>query len=293
MSRNLDSIFPDVFSYPQSRQEIQLSSLYEKPRTQPKSSLKQVQYPHAFGHTNPTISLKSHAQDATNTSITPVVGPSTAAGTTGTIPVNNTSVVLPPMRRLIKFPVSSTYTSFMVVTFSIINTLLCVVIPITTTPLMGTLWGSFLHIWVLVTIMQTISHSVYMCTPTAMICTMVHLCVVVISAIVVPISLFAEWLWLAPCLCTVIVVHQVQLICLVYSHVPKQWMYAVSASVLVFLPMIQLIQINAEREDTMFTSFVWSIISIYTLYGFAIANNKGAVLVDVTIGASPTWQLQE
>jgi hypothetical protein len=70
-------------------------------------------------------------------------------------------------------------------------------------------------------------------------------------------------------------------------------MYAVSASVLVFLPMIQLIQINAEREDTMFTSFVWSIISIYTLYGFAIANNKGAVLVDVTIGASPTWQLQE
>jgi hypothetical protein len=61
----------------------------------------------------------------------------------------------------------------------------------------------------------------------------------------------------------------------------------------VLVSMIQLVQIDYSNEDMTVARCMWSAISIYTLYGFAFANSKGAVLVDVTVGASPTWQLQD
>jgi hypothetical protein len=201
--------------------------------------------------------------------------------------------VLPPMKRVVKCAISSTHSTFIISTLAVVHTLICLVTPVDTSPLMATIWGSFLHIWLIVTILQMISHSVYLCTPITMIGSFVHLSIVMVSAISIPALLFAEHLWLAPCLCIVIVTHQSLLLCLVYTQEKKIWIYALVGCVAVIIPMIQLVQIDSSNEDMFVASFMWSAMSIFILYGFAFANSKGAVLVDVTVGASPTWQLQE
>jgi len=296
MSRNIESIFPDVFSYPESRHEIQLSSFYEQPRTQAKPNAKSTQFTHLFGNPQPTPHLKSIIVDATNTGGTQSNGSSAAIGpSNGSSNINagNNHVILPPSRRVVKCLISYTSTTLLVVTFMIINAVSCMAVPESTSPILGTLWGGFLNFWALVTIVQMISHSVYLCTQTEIFCSLAHLFVVLSSTALIPTALFAKFLWLAPCLCIVIAAHQSQLLCLVYSHVRNQWIYALGGSTVVIISMIQLVQIDPTKEDMKLASFVWSLISIYTLYGFAIANSNGAVLVDVTIGASPTWQLQE
>ena len=136
-------------------------------------------------------------------------------------------------------------------------------------------------------------HSVYLCTTVTMISSFVHFSIIVLSAISIPASLFAEYPWLAFCLCVVIVAYQSLLLCLVYTQEQKPWIYALVGSFAVIIPMIQLVQIDSSNEDMIVASFMWSATSIFILYGFAFANSKGAVLVDVTVGASPTWQLQE
>ena len=62
---------------------------------------------------------------------------------------------------------------------------------------------------------------------------------------------------------------------------------------LVLLAMIQLLQIDTVTDETLPACVVWSAVALYTLYGFALANSRAAVRVDVTVGASPTWQLQD
>ena len=197
------------------------------------------------------------------------------------------------MRRVVKFAISPDVMAFLIGVCIAINTVLCLLIPYNITPTMETLWGSFLHMWLLISIGQMISHSVYLCTPVSIFGSGVHMTVLITSAVLVPRSLFSKWLWLVPSLCTVFVSYQFYLVCVVYTHVHARWMYALGGVLLVLLPMTQLTQIDINSEDTMVTSCMWSCISIFTLYMFAIANSRGAVLVDVTIGASPTWQLQD
>jgi hypothetical protein len=285
MSRNSDSVFTDVFSYPVSKQQIQMTSFYDNVRTQ----VKPHQYPHAFGHTAPAPPMKApNADIATYTTANSSTSPRP-----GNLNTTTTGVALPPLRRVVKLSVSPIPASLAVVSLAVINTILCMVIPTDISPIIGTLWGSFLYLWLFITMLQLISHSVYLCTPMAMLGSSIHLFVVVTAVVLTPRSLFAKWLWLAPSLCVVIVAHQSQLICLVYTHVRHQWMYAVVGCVLVLLPMTQVIQIDATEQQMISTTCIWSAISIYTLYGFALANSRGAVLVDLTVGASPTWQLQE
>ena len=291
MSRNVESIFPDVFSYPISKQEIQLSSFYEQGRPPVKSILKENQYPHAFGHAAPVQQTKSPIQDAKSTNN--VSNSSVCTAGPGVIQPGNNNVVLPPMRRVVKFHISSTHTTCVVILFVSVNSILCMSIPEHTTPILGTLWGSFVQFWLLITILQMLTHSVYLCTPLATTGSLLHFCIVLSCTILIPHSLFAHWLWVAPCLCFVIVAHQSQLLCLVYSHIHNQWIYALVGASIVLIPMTQLVLIDPAQTEMVFTSCIWSIVSIYTLYSFAFANNKAAVLVDVTVGASPTWQLQD
>ena len=341
MSRNMESIFPDVFSYPDSKHEMQLSSIYEKSGQQGKTHGKypntnlniQLQpqtnsqhYPHAFGHTSATVHMKCPSQmkssgvEQSDSDNLPVTGATLREGNTReantregntregnmregnsregntreyNVNTNNNGVVLPPMKRVVKCAISSTHSTFIISTLAVVHTLICLVTPVDTSPLMATIWGSFLHIWLIVTILQMISHSVYLCTPITMIGSFVHLSIVMVSAISIPALLFAEHLWLAPCLCIVIVTHQSLLLCLVYTQEKKIWIYALVGCVAVIIPMIQLVQIDSSNEDMVVASFMWSAMSIFILYVFAFANSKGAVLVDVTVGASPTWQLQE
>ena len=314
MSRGIEDIFPDVFSYPASRQEIQMSSMYEKSGTQHTRHNGKVvqdkthtnanthQYPHAFGHATPSIHMKCSPQQMTS-SAPEVTNTNNKLADTSIIPsntisqshinTNHTGVILPPMRRVVKNSIQASHMALAIATLAVLNTVVFMVVPAETSPPMSTLWGSFLNIWSLITIVQLISHSVYLCTPVAIIGSLIHLAVVMISAVLIPRPLFTHWVWLAPCLCTVIVAHQSQLICLVYTHVHKQWIFVLIGCVFVLVSMIQLVQIDYSNEDMTVARCMWSAISIYTLYGFAFANSKGAVLVDVTVGASPTWQLQD
>ena len=302
MSRNLDSVFTDVFSYPAIRQELQLSSLYEQPRTQAKTQVKSHQYPHAFGHSPsvpqpnaPPVDSTKHVcfnlgveQNSSNNTHM-----NNTTNTTNTTNVTLSGVVLPPMRRVVKFALSSTHTTLLVAVLVTVNTVMCVLVPTEITPVLGTLWGGFLHIWMLITVLQLLSHSVYMCTTLEIIASLAHLSVISICTILIPRSLFAKYLWLAPCLCTVIVTHQSQLFCLVYTHLQNQWIYALIGSICTMVPMIFLIQADASDQDSISSNFILSVISVYTLYGFAFANSKGCVLIDVTVGASPIWQSNE
>jgi len=290
MSR-IESIFPDVFSYPESRHEIQLSSFYEKPRAQVKPSEKTAQYIHSFGNPQPTPQSKSIIVDTMQTGGAQSNGPSTSIGSSNGS--GNNIVVLPPSRKVVKCIIQSTSTTLLVIIFMITNTVLTMTVPVSTAPVLGTLWGSFLDIWVLITILQMISHSVYLCTQTEIFCSLAHLFIVLTSSVLIPKELFAQCLWLPPCICIIIVAHQSQLFFLVYSHLRYHWIYVIAGSTVLLVSMIQLVQIDPTKEDMQLASFVWSLVCIYVLYGFAIANNKGAVTVDVTIGASPAWQLQE
>ena len=283
MSRNVDCIFPDVFSYPISKQEIQLSSFYEPARPPVKPTLKESQY---------SQQSKIPIQDVKTTANVSNVNAYTGSGH-GSIQTTGNNLVLPPMRRVVKFPISSIHTTIMVVCFAFTNGILCILTPEHITPALGTLWGRFAQFWLLITLAQMVSHSVYLCTPIATFGSIAHLCIVLTSAIIIPPPLFAHYLWLAPCLCCFITAYQSHILCLVYSNVHNQWIYAVVGSSFVLIPMTQLFLIDPNREDMVFTSFIWSSISICALYGFAFANSKASVLVDVTVGATPTWQLQE
>ena len=99
--------------------------------------------------------------------------------------------------------------------------------------------------------------------------------------------------WIVSCLCTIIITHQIHLFFLVYTQLPNQWLYSGGGAVLVLVAMIQLLQIDAVADDTLPTCVLWSAVALYTMYGFALANSRAAVIVDVTVGASPTWQLQD
>ena len=202
-------------------------------------------------------------------------------------------VILLPMRRVVKFPISSTHTTIMVICFASINAGLFMLTPETITPALGTLWGRFMQFWLLMTLAQMVSHSVYLCTPIATCGSIAHFCIVLASAIIIPQQVFAQYLWVAPCLCFTITAYQSQLLCLVYSNIKNQWVYALVGSSFVLIPMTQLCLIDPTDKDMVFTSSIWSTISICALYGFAFANSKASVLVDVTVGASPTWQLQD
>lgn len=308
MSKHISDMFPDVFAYPSSKQEIQLSSFYDQPRVQAKTPYSN---PHVFGHI-PTATLGSNSSKVatlnSNSSkvgigIASNCGISSNGGSTSSNHqlgnVNNSvttgtgGIPLPPMRRVVKLSFDPQTTTLAVGTCAALNAILCLLIPANITPLMDTLWGCFLYIWALTVTIQSISHSVYFCTPSAVTVSVLHTAVVTTSALVIPRSLSHQWLWIAPGICTVLVVYQVYLFCLIYAHLRRKWVYATLGSVLVMFPMTQLIQIESVDTDTIVMCCVWSSISICTLYGFALANCSGAVLVDVTVGASPTWQLQE
>ena len=317
MSRDMKNMFPDVFAYPDTKHEMNLSSIYEKPergKTQGKypnsnsNTQSQTNYPQVFGekteklHLNYPPQMKSSCVEESNSGNLPVTGVNLREWREETrdkearecsLNTNNNGVILPPLRRVVKYAISSTQSTSIIATLAFVHTLTCLVVPLETSTLMATVWGSFLRIWLLITILQLISHSVYLCTSFTMIFSFVHFSFVVLTAISIPASLFDEHLWLAFFLCVVIVAYQSLLLCLVYTPEKKPWIYAIVGCFAVIIPLIQLVQIDSSNESMIVASFMWSAMSMFILYGFAFANSKRAVLVDVTVGASPTWQLQD
>lgn len=205
---------------------------------------------------------------------------------------NTANARLPPLRRIVKLTLSPTQTSAVVSVCAFLNTVLHFTIPSHISHVLGTQWGSFLYFWLLVTLTQLVSQSVYLCTPVAVCTSLVHLFVIVTLTAFPMWSLFVHYLWLVPCLCAVITVHQTTMFCLVYSSLKHQWMYAVVASAFVLVPSTQLLQTDPAETETLTPSVVCSVVSICTMYLFAFVNSRGGVIVDITIGQTPGW-LQE
>jgi hypothetical protein len=296
--KSVSELFPDVFAYPVSRQAMVLSSFYDQNinRTPTNIAHQHIHsHPHPFGHASSPVTSNHTVMPQSTQCGASSLSSSTNNGFNGTPPNTscNTPITLPPLRRVVKITIAPHIVALAIGCCAALNTVLCLVVPQSITPLMGTQWGVFLYLWLLITMMQLVTHSVYLCTPSAVYGSLLHLFLVTTSAILLPRSLFSRWLWLAPCLCTIIITHQIHLFFLVYTQLPNQWLYAGSGAVLVLLAMTQLLQADTVTDDTLPTCVVWSAVAMYTLYGFALANSRAAVLVDVTVGASPTWQLQD
>jgi hypothetical protein len=269
----VEHMFPDVFAYTNtSKQDLQLSLFYDKhpPRTT----------------SAPLLSLKASASTDVDRN-----GECLEVGSTA---VYLKPPQLPPSRRVVKLTIVPQFASLLVGGGMAINTVLCLLIQVNISPLLATMWGSFICLWLLVSFLQLVSHSVYMCTRTAVLSSLIHIFIVAGIAVLVPHSLFARWLWIQACLSTVIASHQSLLFVLVYSHLHNCKLYATAICVLALTPMTQLVRLDPTNEETLITGCVYSVITISTLYGFALANTKGAVIVEVTVGACPTsWQSQE
>jgi hypothetical protein len=279
-----EQMFPDVFAYTNtSKQDLQMSSFYFKstpPSPKPCAASSKNQAP---------LSYTPHPQYTPDRLVFDKGGACSATTTTPVKPVQ-----LPPSRRVVKLTIVPPVATLAVGVCLALNVVLCLLVPAGMSPILATMWGSFLYLWLLVTFMQLVSHSVYMCTHTAVAFTLFHLLVVVATAVLIPRSLFARWYWIEACLSVVIATHQCLLSALVYTQVTNITIYIISVFLLALGPMTQLVQLDPSNEETFHTGCVYSVITISTLYVCALFNSHGAVLVDATVGACPTaWQSQE
>ena len=281
-------MFPDVFAYTtSSKPDLQLSSFYFKSAPIPPSVTPQ---PHKFSTNSSTkqslLTYLPHSQYTPD-------GLELDSGSASSV-ISNTPVKplqLPPSRRVVKLTIVPSVATSAVGGAMVLNVVLCILTPLSVSTVLETLWGSFLYLWLLVTFLQLISHSVYMCTSTAIAFNLFHMLFVAATAVIVPRSLFAQWLWLEACLSVVIAVHQCQLSILVYTHVKHIHLYATLAFLLAMIPMAQLVQLDPSKEETFASGYMYSVFTISTLYVLALSNSRGAVIVEATIGACPTpWQ---
>jgi hypothetical protein len=217
------------------------------------------------------------------------------------LPPLSPQLQLPPMRRVVKLLVTPHATVSLLVAVAILNMVIWVLeltksevtrnsevtdaaLVLEVTRLQGSLWGTFVYLWLLVTLIQLCSHAVYLYTPTDICISGMHLGLVVCT-VLLPRHLFTQWEFLAPLICAVLAVYQGKMFCLVYAHVKRRRVFYGCGLVLTVIPLIQLIRVDSSIDSM--SHLTWSAISVGVLYGFALINSRGAVVVDLTIGTSP------
>jgi hypothetical protein len=301
-------MFPDVFSGDSAKQEMQLNMFYDdrdRGATQSRPAVKSLAKgkTHVFGQVEPPT---GHASAPYNCNVAGAPSTGVVTGAAGVVstrqqhsspPVQTSPAVspvsIPPLRRVVKVTLTSRMTSSIVVICFVVNTLLVLVVPESITPRLGTLWGSFLYLWLLITITQMISHAVYLCSEVSLVCSVLNLFLVSASAVLLPRSLFMKWPTLAPCMSFAFLVYQCHLFCLVYSHLRRRFMYIIPICLVTLLPMTQVIHQAVEPGDSMLMYTLYSLMTIGTLYGIALTNNYKSEIVDISIGTSPLWQPDE
>jgi hypothetical protein len=291
-------MFPEVFAYPASKQEMQLSSFFDttgrgSAKAAPKCGAPPPQQQYAFGAAPVAAALGSGGGGAG--AMTPAVSSccdienDRSHADAAAAAALQRQAMLHAVRRVVKITVTPAISAGALCVCVSLNTLVCVVVPEGVAPVMATLWGTFSHLWLLVTMLQLMTHSVYLYTTPGHVLGALHLATVVSTAVLLPSSLFARWLWLAPSLCVVVVAYQAYVFCLVYAqYIHQPWMYASIAGALTLLPMTQLAQIITVDDDTRLSCCLWSALSLCMIYAFALVNCRGSSPVDVTIGTNPT-----
>ena len=225
----VEHIFPDVFAYTTtSKQDLQLSLFYDKqPPKTTSTSLMSLK-----GGASTDVDSKSECLDV--------------GSTAGCLKMPQ----MPPSRRVVKLMIVPKFTSLIVGGGMALNAVLCLLIPLNISPLLATMWGGFVGLWLLVSFLQLVSHSVYLCTRRAVSLSLIHFFVVAMIAVLVPHSLFTRWLWVQACLSTVIASHQGLIFVLVYSHMRNCKLYATAICVLALTPMTQQVRLDPTNEET-------------------------------------------
>ena len=301
-------MFPDVFSGDSTKQEMQLNMFYDERdrsaiQSRPVTKSHAKGKPHVFGQTEPStghasLSYNCNVSATQPTNVATGVASVVSARQQHTTPVAQTCqpappVNIPPLRRVVKLMVTSRVTTAAVAFYFALNTFLILVIPESITPRLGTLWGSFLYLWLLITITQMFSHAVYLCSEISVVSSVINLFLVSASALLLPRSLFVRWPFLAPCMSFCFLVYQCHLFCLVYSHLRRRFVYIVPICIVALLPMTQIIRepIDLSKDITMYT--MYSMMTTGALYALALTNNYKSETVDISIGTSPLWQPDE
>jgi len=304
------AVFPEVFAYPVSRQEMQLSSFFEAtgrvnakaplkngapapppppPQQKQKQQQQKQQQQYVFGGPAPAAAAAGSGGGGAKATVSSSSSSADIENDRSHADAAASSSMLHAARRVVKLTVTPPVAACTVCACVSLNVLVCVVVPEGVAPVMATLWGAFARLWLLVTMLQLVTHSVFLCTSLGQVLGSLHLGAVASTAVLVPCPLFARWLWLAPSLCVVVVAYQAYLFSLVYAqHIHQPWMFASIAGALALLPMTQLAQIIAVDDNTRLSCCLWSALSTCMIYAFALVNCRGSSPVDVTIGTNPT-----
>jgi hypothetical protein len=288
----------DVFTST-PKQTLQMSSFYavqENLRVQPRS------YPKTQFNMYPSSSHKNtsaitHSPNKIDTSVTPLSGiplPHNSHTVVNTnTPISSATTpkqpVIPSLRKIVKGVISPAYVASAIGVCAFLNTVVCFVVSNNYLSLLSTQWEIFIHLWGLVTTIQLIVHSVYMCTSLTTYISLLHFVAVSLIGILPKHYVSASILWLAPSFCAFTFAYQSILFSFVFSHTKHKWVYITTGAFLVLIPMAKLLQIDVIENENVSTVCALSAISIYTLYIFAAVNGYNASFVDVTVAPSPTW----
>lgn len=286
-------MFPDVFAVSESKHELQLCSFYEKNdrarntiKLQPKQKSTFIHAPVAHPPVSPvfepmtTLAVHKTAQPMGHSNIYD----NTPDGITNSVQARPT--ILPALRRITKLTVSPFMTSILVVSCAAVNMMALCFMP--QNSFIETLWGVFLQLWFVISLVQIISHSVYVCTSLTLFLCSLHMSVISGAAILFLPSQIPLHMWVAHCVCSVLVAYQAHLFCLVYTHIHRNWVYASFGVACVVISMSQTIVGDTVQAEGVNFSSLWSVLCIYTLYIFAFFNNRGSAPVDLTICMSPS-----
>jgi hypothetical protein len=298
-------MFPDVFQGSAiSKQNLQMASFYDtthdKPRIQPR-----LQLPTTQPHQQPAhvVRIPGVQSAVINTCKDPadlneINNDDTIAHPTCNTRNSFTSLyttrppLLPPMRKIVKFSIAPFTATLLVVICMLLNIVTGYFVwfaaPESVTPDIITHWMAFLHIWPLVTIIQLVSHSVYICTPVTSWLSVLHL-VVISTTAAIPIHLL-PLIWFLRILLFIsitIAAYQSTIFCLVHSYLRHKWVYVTFTGIFVVFPVLQLG--DYTETDTVNSSSWWSTISICSIYTIALINARGGLVVDVSVAPSPTW----
>jgi hypothetical protein len=289
-----DSMFPEVFGS-SGADHLQLASFYGS-RCKVSNPEQPPALPVMHQHQLDLLLVMPSAMDCPGAKpglrpvpITSNGGPACMRASTRTTDLSEkvvcrTVMHIPPLRRVVKLSLQPSTTARVVGALAAINVLMCIG---AVTP--GVFWGTFLYLWAVVTLCQTVICSVYVCTHVDGFFSILHLGVATVANLI-PRDMFASWGLIAPVLCIWFVSHQCHMFWLVFAHISnrKAWIFGIVVGTI--LPLTQLLRTDRGVSSDMSTQdIMFSSVSIAFLYGTALGICIGSVVVDISIGTSPLW----
>ena len=263
----------DVFTST-PKQALQMSSFYGASQH---DHARGQQRSHPHSHTKAHLNLYPSYTIPLNAQVDTIIPPSSSAAPSATIntttntsaspppTLSNQSPAIPSLRKIVKNAISPAYVSGAVMCFALLNTVIPLVGFEDSTSLLRLEWEIFVYLWGIVTTMQLVAHSVYMCTSWMSSIAQLHYVVIIIVGVLPAHYVFRSILWLAPALCAVTIAYQSVLFYLIFSHATRKWACMLLVSLFVLVPMTKLLQTDVIANETAGVLCVYSAFSICTL----------------------------